>query len=623
MYFEKMRRSMKEPEVKQGWSIVKDLWQLVWPYRPQIKRALTWICVNELLNLIQPAIMMVLIDHVVNQSRKEQVDHAALLGMAGLALLAYSLFYLAVRFKNAWVFRVLNSIEFDVLAKSADKLLHMPPAYFAKENPGKVVGKLHRGVKESIETVWHLAFGLLPSLATLVITSVVLFAVRYQAGLAVLVILSVFIYTQSKLKHRIEPLRKELTDLQEDANAYASQAMDNIVTVQAFGQEQRELDRVLAFWENKKSLEAKEHRLTETWGQINRLTFDFGQVAVFVIAAYGLFSGALTLGQLFFVLMLAGRALGMAEVLNRSYKQILKSQEDIRRTLHILKHDWKYLAPAPEEPASIQTAQGLSLEACDVGYIYPVATLEGLALEKGSKPALSGVNLKIKAGSLTGIVGLSGSGKSTLLGLMRRLDDPDRGQILLDGIDVRDLDLAEVRRHVASVGQIELFNTSIAKNIAYGQPAATDDQIRKAAELANAHEFITELPKGYATVIDNKGSRLSEGQKQRICLARALLCRPAILLLDEPLNHLDAESAYQVKTAIDGLRGQCTIVHVTHQLWSIREADQIIMLDCGRVAEYGTHAYLMSKHGLYSTLYQRQILQQSEILGLVNSCGLN
>lgn len=614
---------MEEPGVKQSWSIIKDLCQLVWPYSPQIKRALFWIYLNELSSLIQPAVMMVLIDHVVDQSQKEQVDHVTLLGMAGLALLAYALFYLAVRFKNAWVFRVLNSIEYDVLAKSADKLLHMPPAYFAKENPGKVVGKLHRGVKESIETVWHLAFGLLPSLITLMITSVVLFTVRYQAGLAALFSLSVFIYTQSKLKRRIEPLRKELTDLQEDANAHVSQAMDNIVTVQSFGQERRELDRILSFWENKKLLEVKEHGLTETWGQINRLTFDFGQVTVFVIAAYGLFDGTLTLGQLFFVLMLSGRALGTAEVLNLSYKQILVSQEDIRRTLQILKHDWRYLAPAPEEPAHIQTAQGLSLEACEVGYIYPMATLQGLAVEKGSKPTLSGVSLKIEAGSLVGIVGLSGSGKSTLLSLMRRMDDPDRGQILLDGIDVRDLDLGEVRRRVASVGQIELFNTSIAKNIAYGQPEATEDEIRKAAKLANAHEFIIDMPKGYATVIDNRGSRLSEGQKQRICLARALLRKPAILLLDEPLNHLDSENAYQVKTAIDGLRGQCTIVHVTHQLWSIREADQIIVLDRGRVAEYGKHAYLISQRGLYSILYQRQILQQSEILGLVNSCGLN
>lgn len=614
---------MEEPEVKQNRSIIKDLWQLVWPYRPQLKRALIWICVNELLNLIQPAVMMVLIDHVVSQSRKEQVDHAALLGMAGLALLAYTLFYLAVRLKNAWVFRVLNSIEYDVLAKSADKLLRMPPAYFAKENPGKVVGKLHRGVKEAIETVWHLAFGLLPSLATLVITTVVLFAVRYQAGLAVAFIIGIFVFTQSKLKHRIEPLRKELTDLQEDANAYVSQAMDNIVTVQAFGQEQRELDRVLAFWEHKKLLEKREHQVTETWGQINRLTFDFGQVAVFVIAAYGVFSGALTLGQLFFVLMLAGRALGMAEVLNRSYKQVLKSQEDIKRTLQILEYDGRYLPPAEEAQELIDSDRGWSLQANDVSYTHPVATLQGLAIEKGSKPALSGVSFKINALSVTGIVGLSGGGKSTLLSLLRRMDDPDQGEILLDGIDVRDLELEEVRRHVVCVGQTELFNASVAKNIAYGNPRATEDQIREAAVLANAHEFITELPKGYATVIGNRGARLSEGQRQRLCLARALLLKPRILLLDEPLNHLDAESAYQVKQAIDGLRGQCTIIHVTHQLWSIREADQIIVLDRGRVAEYGTHAYLMGKHGLYSTLYQRQILQQSEILGLISHRDLN
>ncbi len=614
---------MEEPEVKQSQSIIKDLWQLVLPYRQQIKRALTWICVNELLNLIQPAVMMVLIDHVVSQSQKEQVDHVSLLGMAGLALLAYTLFYLAVRLKNAWVFRVLNSIEYDVLAKSADKLLRMPPAYFAKENPGKVVGKLHRGVQESIETVWHLAFGLLPSLATLVITSVVLFAVRYQAGLAVAFIIGIFVYTQSKLKHRIEPLRKELTDLQEDANAYAAQAMDNIVTVQAFGQEQRELDRVLAFWEHKKLLEKREHQVTETWGQINRLTFDVGQVTVFVIAAYGMLSGALTLGQLFFVLMLAGRALGMAEVLNRSYRQVLRSQEDIKRTLQILEYDAQYLPPAQAMHEFENSDQGLSLQANDVSYTHPVATLQGLAIEKGAKPALSGVSFKINALSITGIVGLSGGGKSTLLSLLRRMDDPDQGEILLGGVDVRDLDLEEVRRHVVCVGQTELFNTSIAKNIAYGNPHATDDQIREAALLANAHEFISELPNGYASVIGNKGARLSEGQKQRICLARALLLKPRILLLDEPLSHLDAESAYQVKQTIDGLRGQCTIIHVTHQLWSIREADQIIVLDRGRVAENGTHAFLMSKHGLYSTLYQRQILQQSEILRQAYYGGLN
>lgn len=222
--------------------------------------------------------------------------------------------------------------------------------------------------------------------------------------------------------------------------------------------------------------------------------------------------------------------------------------------------------------------------------------------------ALSDVSFSIKVGSVTAIVGTSGAGKSTLVNLLYRLYDPTSGEILVDEINLRELDVKDWRRRLAIAGQdAELMTGTIAENISYGRPDASEQEIVNAAELANAAEFIDALPEGYQTRVGTRGLRLSGGQRQRVGLARALLCQPDLLVLDEATNSLDGLSESAVQQALDQLRGRTTILVIAHRLSTIRNADHVVVLSEGRVVEQGRPDSLTSSKGVFSKLYELQM----------------
>jgi len=221
----------------------------------------------------------------------------------------------------------------------------------------------------------------------------------------------------------------------------------------------------------------------------------------------------------------------------------------------------------------------------------------------GEGEILRGIDLEVQPGEVIAFVGRTGTGKSTLMDLLLRFHDPTRGSIEIDGIDLRDLQRNSFLDHVAIVTQEPfLFDETIAENIRYGQRDASDEEVREAATAASAHEFIDQLPQGYATPVGEFGLRLSGGQRQRITIARAILCNPAILVFDEATSALDAKTERAVQVAIEALRGQRTIFLIAHRLTTIRHADRIVVLDEGRIAEIGDHDALMSRPGIYREL---------------------
>ncbi|MFP6655197.1 MAG: ABC transporter ATP-binding protein [Myxococcota bacterium] len=226
-----------------------------------------------------------------------------------------------------------------------------------------------------------------------------------------------------------------------------------------------------------------------------------------------------------------------------------------------------------------------------------------LYFDYGEGPILCGIDLEVRSGEVIAIVGRTGTGKSTLMDLLLRFHDPTSGSIEMDGVDLRDLQRDSFLDHVAVVTQEPfLFDETIAENIRYGRQDASDEEVREAAKAASAHDFITELPKGYETSVGEFGLRLSGGQRQRITIARSILCNPAILVFDEATSALDAKTERAVQVAIDALRGERTIFIVAHRLTTIRHADRIVVLDAGRVAEIGDHETLMNQNGIYREL---------------------
>jgi ATP-binding cassette, subfamily B, bacterial MsbA len=237
-------------------------------------------------------------------------------------------------------------------------------------------------------------------------------------------------------------------------------------------------------------------------------------------------------------------------------------------------------------------------------------TFEGVsfAYEPGAAPVLADVSFTARRGEVVALVGPSGAGKSTLVDLIPRFYEPTGGRILIDGVDARDITLASLRSLTGIVSQdTVLFNDTVRSNIAYGRPGAySDAQVEAAARAANAHAFITDLPEGYDTVLGERGTRLSGGQRQRLAIARALLIDPPILILDEATSALDTESERLVQEAIERLLAGRTVFVIAHRLSTIEYADQILVLDRGRVAERGTHAELLARRGTYARLHALQ-----------------
>lgn len=231
----------------------------------------------------------------------------------------------------------------------------------------------------------------------------------------------------------------------------------------------------------------------------------------------------------------------------------------------------------------------------------------------GRETTLSGVSFSIERGSITALVGPSGAGKSTVVDLLLRLYDVNDGAILVDGVDLRELDLESWRRAVGFVGQEPfLFNATIAENIAVGKPGARDDEIEAAARLADAHEFIVACDDGYQTRGGDRGARLSGGQRQRIALARALIREPDVLILDEATSSLDMRSEAAIQGALEGLRSRYAQLVVAHRLSTVRNADKIVVLDQGRVVQVGRHEELLAREGLYADLYRRQATRAAQ-----------
>jgi len=495
--------------------------------------------------------------------------------------------------KTGFMGEILGAkIALETESEAYSHFLTLPILFHKKERRGEVLQKILRG-SWSLNDLISTVSDVLPQFLMLLFSLIVMFIIQWQ--LALIVIFSFVIYTILTVKL----VKPELAARKKEHRVFEKQygnvydRLYNVFLVKNFVMEEEERKRFFKSLVGKtlpavKNAADKSKRVSIAQGIVYSLSF----VAVLGSAIFFLRNGKITPGQFVMFFGYINLAFGPFRFFSGIYRRYKRSVVAVKRFLKLRK-----IVPEKMKHGN-KTLDNLKGE-----IIFDDVDFEYLK----DKPILKNINLKIKSGETVALVGKSGVGKTTLAELIMGYYKPKEGRIFLDGSDISKLQLKWLRNQIAIVPQdLNLFNDTLINNLKYANPKATEKQIIDATKAASAHEFISKLPKKYNTIVGEKGVKLSMGQRQRIAITMAFLKNPEILILDEPTAALDAESEKKVQEGITRLiKGKTTII-IAHRFSTVRNADKIVVLDKGKIAEVGNHGELMNKKGVYYSLYKLQ-----------------
>jgi subfamily B ATP-binding cassette protein MsbA len=483
----------------------------------------------------------------------------------------------------------------DIKAKLYAKIQSLSLNYFTHKRGGELMSRINNDVRLVENAVSYGSTDLIYQGLQVVIFATVIFFIYFKLALVSIIFVPLISLPIIKVGKVLRKLSKRSQENSADTNSLLYETIMGARIVKAFNMEGHEINKFNKVNMEYYKLSMKSIKRTLLLNPITEFLGCVAGVLVFFWGGREVIAGKISFGV--FGLFLGSllsliRPLKKLSQVNALNQQAMAASERIHEVLET--------EPSVQEPLVPKNLTGFkqNIKFNDIWFSY------------GDTQILKGINLEVDFGQMLAIVGPSGTGKSTLVDLIPRFYDPQKGNVLIDGVNVREFDLKSLRNQIGIVNQeTMLFNDTIRSNIAYGKPDATDKEIEEAARKAHAHDFISRCPQGYNTVIGDRGVKISGGERQRIAIARALLKNAPILILDEATSQLDSTSERIVQEALDSLVYGRTVFVIAHRLSTVRNASRIVVLDKGVIVEQGTHSQLLEKKGLYKRLYDAQEIQ--------------
>ena len=565
-----------------------SLWRLFGFLRPY-RRAAIGSLIFAWLAMGVTVLIPLLIGNAVDAITGAEVDKAALWPLA-LAILGAGVLRLGLTVVRRIVAgKVSVAVEFDLRERMYAQLQRLELGFFDSQQTGQLMS---RATVDLQSIRFFLGYGLIfltQNALTIVLASIVMFALDPLLAALALLPVPVVVATAARYSRLSRPALQEVQQRLAELTAEAEESVSGIRVVKAFAREEHMLHRFQRSVGRVFDQNVYSTRLRAFYNPLMGFLPSIGLAVVLFVGGNSVIDGRITLGEFTafytYVIMLTGPM----RMLGTSLGMAQRAAASGNRMFEILDRA-PTIESAPDAPP-LPEGRG-QVELHDVTLRYGEGT--------GAEPALESLSMAVSAGSTVALVGPTGSGKTSLVALLARLYDPTSGSVSIDGADLRDVDVASVRQAVSFVADESfLFSASVAENIAYARPDATQEEIERAARLAQAHGFIERLPDGYDTVVGDRGLTLSGGQRQRVAIARALLADPRILILDDATSSVDARTESEIKRGLtEVMRGRTTFV-VAHRLSTISLADEIVVMDAGRVVDRGTHDELLERCDLY------------------------
>ena len=569
--------------------------------RYRLKTWLASICsfLNKLFDLAPPALIGIAVDVVVKQQDSILAQWgikdvfwqlAIITGLSAIVWALESIFEYA--YDYLWR-NLAQDIEHDLRLEAYSHLQELELAYFEERSTGGLISILNDDINQLERFLDGGANEVIQVMTTVIVIGAAFFAASPAVAVLSMLPIPLIIWGSIAFQNRLAPLYADVREKVSFLNGQLSNNLSGITTIKSFTSEDYETGRIETQSEAYRQSNRKAIVLSAAFIPLIRIVIFLGFIATLFLGGLEVVAGRLSVGTYSVLVFLTQRLLWPLTRLGDTMDRYQRAMASTNRVMNLL-----------DTPIAIRTG--------DIR--LPVSSIKG-ALEfknvtfyyNQRKPILQYFSLTLAAGKTTAIVGATGSGKSTLVKLILRLYEVQYGQIYLDGIELTSLNLKDLRRAIGLVSQdVFLFHGTVAENIAYGSFEASNREIVNAAKIAEAHEFIAQLPDGYKTIVGERGQKLSGGQRQRIAIARAVLKNPPILILDEATSAVDNETEAAIQRSLERITKNRTTIAIAHRLSTVRNADCIFVMDEGRVIESGQHEQLLEHDGVYASLWRVQ-----------------